>query len=156
MINAELLRGVNVKLAYKINDVKTTYNGVLTEVPLVAKQRGLVSIDYKTNNKKWLFNWTTQLVGQQRLSDRKETPHDFFHNHSYTPFSPRYTLSNASINRFFKNIELYSGIENMFSYTQHNPIIAANDPTSIYFDATQVYAPMMGRRIYAGLRWHLN
>ena len=156
MINAEVLRGVNVKLAYKINDVKTTYNGVLTDVPLVAKQRGLVSIDYKTNDKKWLFNWTTQLVGQQRLSDRKETPHDFFHNHRYAPFSPRYTLSNASINRFFKNIELYSGIENMFSYTQHNPIIAANDPTSIYFDATQVYAPMMGRRIYGGLRWYLN
>ena len=63
---------------------------------------------------------------------------------------------NASINRFFKAFEVYGGAENLTNYTQHNPIIAYNDPTSIYFDATQVYAPMMGRRIYLGLRWWLN
>jgi outer membrane receptor for ferrienterochelin and colicins len=61
-----------------------------------------------------------------------------------------------SVNRFFKTFELYGGAENLFDYTQHNPIIGVNDPTSIYFDATQIYAPMMGRRIYAGLRWWIN
>ena len=42
MLNAEILRGLNVKLAYKINDVKTTYNGKLEAVPLVAKQRNML------------------------------------------------------------------------------------------------------------------
>lgn len=154
MLNAEILRGLNVKLAYKINDVKTTYNGTLEEVPLVAKQRGLVSVDYKTGDKKWLFNWTTQFVGQQRLADRSTTPPQYLHH--FEPYSPTYTVSNTSINRFFNTFELYGGAENLFDFTQHNPIIAASDPTSIYFDATQVYAPMMGRRIYAGLRWWIN
>ncbi len=154
MLNAEILRGLNVKLAYKINDVKTTYNGQLETVPLVAKHRGLASVDYKTGDKKWLFNWTTQFVGQQRLADRSKTPPQYLHH--FNPYSPTYTVSNASINRFFKTFELYGGVENMFNFTQHNPIIAANDPTSIYFDATQIYAPMMGRRIYAGLRWWID
>ena len=154
MLNAEILRGLNLKLAYKINDVKTTYNGQLEAVPLVAKHRGLASMDYKTGDKKWLFNWTTQFVGQQRLADRSGTPPQYLHH--FVPYSPTYTVSNASINRFFKTFELYGGVENMFNFTQHNPIIAANDPTSIYFDATQIYAPMMGRRIYAGLRWWID
>jgi outer membrane receptor for ferrienterochelin and colicins len=154
MLNAEILRGLNVKLAYKINDVKTTYNGQLEAVPLVAKHRGLASVDYKTGDKKWLFNWTTQFVGQQRLADRSATPPQYLHH--FDAYSPTYTVSNASINRFFKTFELYGGVENMFNFTQHNPIIAANDPTSLYFDATQVYAPMMGRRIYAGLRWWID
>ena len=154
MLNAEILRGLNVKLAYKINDVKTTYKGKLEAVPLVAKQRGLVSVDYKTGDKNWLFNWTTQFVGQQRLADRSQTPPQYLHH--FLPYSPTYTVSNASINRFFKTFEIYGGAENLFDFTQPNPIIAASDPTSIYFDATQVYAPMMGRRIYAGLRWWIN
>jgi outer membrane receptor for ferrienterochelin and colicins len=154
MLNAEILRGLNVKLAYKINDVKTTYAGKLEEVPLVAKQRGLVSVDYKTGNKKWLFNWTTQFVGAQRLADRSATPPQY--QHHFDAYSPTYTVSNMSVNRFFKTFEIYGGAENLFDYSQHNPIIAVNDPTSIYFDATQIYAPMMGRRIYAGLRWWIN
>ena len=154
MLTAEILRGLDVKLVYKYNDVQTTYKGRLEQIPLVAKHRGLVAVDYKTANKKWLFNYTLSLVGQQRLADRSYTPPQYLHY--FEPYSPSYTLMNASINRFFKTFEVYGGAENLTNYTQHNPIIAYNDPTSIYFDATQVYAPMMGRRIYLGLRWWLN
>jgi outer membrane receptor for ferrienterochelin and colicins len=154
MITAEILRGLDVKLAYKFNDVKTTYQGKLEEVPLVAQHRGLVSVDYKTVNKKWMFNATTQIVGPQRLADRHYLPEPY-HQH-VRDYSPIYTLTNFSINRFFKKIEVYGGVENLFEYTQHMPIIAWEEPTSEYFDATQVYAPMMGRRIYMGLRWRIG
>jgi outer membrane receptor for ferrienterochelin and colicin len=156
MLNAEILRGVDIKLSYKLNDVKTTYAGKLDRVPLVARHRGLATVDYKTPNKKWMFNFTTQFVGQQRLADRSYVPHKYFHDHTYKSFSPNYTLLNASINRFFKNFEVYGGVENITDYKQHNAIIAAHEPSSVYFDATQVYAPMMGRRIYTGLRWWIQ
>ncbi len=156
MLNAEILRGVDIKLSYKLNDVKTTYAGKLDRVPLVSRHRGLATVDYKTADKKWMFNFTTQIVGQQRLADRSYVPHDYFHDHTYKSFSPTYALINASANRFFKTFEVYGGVENIANYTQHNAIIAAHEPSSIYFDATQVYAPMMGRRIYAGLRWWIN
>ncbi|MBL7817701.1 MAG: carboxypeptidase-like regulatory domain-containing protein [Saprospiraceae bacterium] len=154
MLTAEVVKGWDVKLAYKYNDVKTTYNGKLDAVPLVPKHRYLMTLDYKTPNKKWSFNYTVSLTGQQRLADRSYTPPQYLHH--FDPYSPRYYLMNASVNRFFKTFELYAGGENLTDYTQHNPIIAYNDPTSIYFDATQVYAPMMGRRIYAGLRWWID
>jgi outer membrane receptor for ferrienterochelin and colicin len=154
MLNAEILRGLDVKLSYKYNDVKSTYKGRLDEVPLVAKHRGLISVSYKTLNKKWLLNWTTQLVGQQRLADRSYVPFQFGHNH--TGVSPTYTLSHASINFILKTIEIYGGAENLFDFTQHRAIIAWQDPLSEYFDATQVYAPMMGRRIYTGIRLRLG
>lgn len=154
MLTAEILRGLDVKLVYKYNDVQTTYKGKLEQIPLVAKHRGLASVDYKTKDKKWLFNYTVSLVGQQRLADRSYTPHQFLHE--FEPYSPSYYLMNASINRFFKTFEVYGGGENLTNYTQHDPIIAYNEPASIYFDATQVYAPMMGRRIYVGLRWWID
>jgi outer membrane receptor for ferrienterochelin and colicins len=156
MLNAELLRGLDIKLAYKFNDVRATYKGKLDETPLVPRHRGLVSATYKTPNKKWMVNVSTTLVGSQRLADRSYTPPQYLH-HFYAR-SPRYSLTHVSINYFLKKIELYGGSENLLNYTQTtpHPIIAHTDPESIYFDATQVFAPMMGRRIYAGLRWRIG
>ncbi len=154
MVTAEILRGFDIKLAYKFNDVKTTYQGNLQEVPLVAKHRGLATLDYRTPDKKWMFNITHQIVGQQRLADRHYVPSKYGNHHA--SYSPVYKLTHMSINRFFKTFELYSGVENLFGFTQHEAIIAWQDPDSEYFDATQVYAPMMGRRIYGGLRWRIG
>jgi outer membrane receptor for ferrienterochelin and colicins len=154
MLTVEILKGLDIKLVYKLNDVKATYKTKLEEVPLVARHRGLVTLDYRTPNKKWMFNATTQLVGQQRLADRSYVPIALGHRHN--DYSDVYSLTNFSINRFFKGIEVYGGVENLFDYTQHAPIIAWQEPNSEYFDATQVYAPMMGRRIYAGLRFRIG
>jgi outer membrane receptor for ferrienterochelin and colicins len=154
MITAEVLKGLNVKVAYKFNDVQTTFNNKIQQVPLVAKHRGLLSVDYKTTSKKWLFNYTMSRIGQQRLADRSYTPPQYLHH--FVSYSPSFYLINGSINRFFKSFEIYGGVENLADYTQHNPIIAYDNPTSIYFDATQVYAPMMGRRMYVGLRWWID
>lgn len=154
MLNLPILNGFDIKLAYKFNDVKATYKNQLLEVPLVAKHRSLLGLDYKTPNKKWLFNWTTQFIGQQRMADRKEIPANLgVHKMAY---SPTYTLTHTSVNFFWKNMEFYTGVENLFGYTQHNPIMVWQDPTSLHFDATQIYAPMMGQRIYGGLRLRLG
>ncbi|NJN34518.1 MAG: TonB-dependent receptor, partial [Saprospiraceae bacterium] len=154
MLTAEVLPFLDVKIAYTLTDVQATYQGQLARVPLVPRHRGLVGLDVKTTNKKWLFNATAQLVGQQRLANRSYTPSDFHHDHDGK--SDRFGLVHFSVNHFFKNMEIYGGVENAFDYTQEHAIIAWQEPTSIYFDATQVYAPMLGRRIYAGLRWRLG
>jgi outer membrane receptor for ferrienterochelin and colicin len=154
MLNLPILNGFDIKLAYKFNDVKATYNNSLLEVPLVAKHRSLFGIDYKTPNKKWLFNWTTQFIGQQRMANRNYLPANVgVHAMAY---APTHTLTHTSVNFFWKNMEIYTGVENLFGYTQHQPIMVWQDPTSIYFDATQIYAPMMGRRLYGGVRFRIG
>lgn len=151
--STDLLDGFHLKAVYKYNDVKTTYEGVLKQVPLVAKQRGLVSMDYTSENNKWLFNTTMQLVGKQRLIDRTYLPPQY--KSAIKDYSPSYMIVNVSVNRKFEKTELYGGCENLTNYTQDKPIIAYENPNSIYFDATQIYAPLMGIRFYMGLRWHL-
>lgn len=152
--SSDLLDGFHLKAVYKYNDVKASYSGVLKQVPLIAKQRALISMDYTTDNNKWLFNTSMQFIGQQRLINRSHLPPQY--KGGVTDFSPSYMLLNMSINRKFKTFEMYGGCENLTNYTQDKPIIAFENPSSNYFDATQIYAPLMGTRFYMGLRWWLN
>ena len=59
---------------------------------------------------------------------------------------------NAQITKLFRKWELYVGVENLTGFKQDNPIISAADPYNTYFDATQVWGPLTGRKFYAGIR----
>lgn len=147
------LPGLDVKFAYKWNDVRAEFaDGILKRVPLVARQRGLVSVDYTTPNQRWSFNTYVQIVGPQRLPDNSFLPHSLTHN--FPAITPTFALLNAQITRKFgKNLELYGGCENITGYQQHHTIISANDPASPFFNGSQVWAPMMRQVGYLGLRW---
>lgn len=148
-----LLPGLDVKLAYKWNDVRATFaDGVLKKIPLVAKHRGLVTLDYTTPNKKWMFNTRVQLVGAQRLPDNSLVPHQY--THDFPEISPTYAIWNAQITRSLgKKIELYIGGENLNGFQQHHAIIAASEPDSPYFNGSQIWGPIMGQVAYLGLRF---
>ncbi|MBL7806487.1 MAG: TonB-dependent receptor [Saprospiraceae bacterium] len=148
-----VLPGLDVKAAMKWNDVRATYaDGELRTVPLVARLRGLVSLDYTTPNKRWSLNTHVQIVGPQRLPDNSFLPHEL--THDFPVNSPTFALWNAQLTRKFgNNLELYAGCENITGYQQHHVIIAANDPSSPYFNGSQVWAPMMRQVGYVGLRW---
>jgi hypothetical protein len=49
-------------------------------------------------------------------------------------------------------MDFYVGTENLGNYYQKNPIIAADQPFSPYFDASMVWGPVTGRMLYAGWR----
>jgi outer membrane receptor for ferrienterochelin and colicins len=147
------LEGLNVKFAFKWNDVRAEFaDGNLKTIPLVAKQRGLVSIDYSTPNKRWSMNTYVQIVGPQRLPDNSFVPHEL--RHDFSQITPTFALLNAQITRKIgQNLELYGGCENITGYQQHHVIISAEDPGSIYFNGSQVWAPMMRQVGYLGVRW---
>lgn len=147
------LPGLDVKFAFKLNDVRAEFaDGKLKTVPLVARQRGLVSVDYTTPNKRWSFNTYVQIVGPQRLPDNSFLPHEL--THDFPPVTPTFALLNAQVTRKFgQNLELYAGCENITGYQQHHTIISANDPGSPFFNGSQVWAPMMRQVGYLGVRW---
>lgn len=149
-----IFKGLHIKLVYKFNDVWITYQTGLRRQPLVPIHRGLAVLEYQTPDKKWMFNTSVQWTGQQRMPDHSQIPHDYVHD--IPAKSPSYTLFNAQITRKFGKLDLYGGAENIGNYTQRHPIIAANEPFSQYFDASQVYAPLLGTRIYMGVRWGLD
>jgi outer membrane receptor for ferrienterochelin and colicins len=148
--------GLDIKLIAKMNDVKTNYqNRGSLSVPLVAKWRGLVTVDYETKSKKWMFNTRVGFIGTQRLPENTNTPANFLVG--FAKKSPNYAMWSGQITRRFKkDIEIYLGGENLNDYSQHSAIISANDSASAYFNASQLWAPTMGRTIYGGVRWTIK
>ena len=144
----ELVERLNIKLAYKINEVKIEYeNRGLLQPPLNPRDRALVNLSYANTSKDWEFDFTTNFVGKSRLPAHQEVK---------DAFSNPFFVHNSQITKRYDNIEVYIGAENILNFTQDNPIKIADNPTDENFDASIVYAPINGRKIYLGLRYRIN
>ncbi len=147
------MRGLDLKFAWRWNDVHAQYaGGNYNTPPLLPQQRALFAADYETPGKRWMFNMHTQFVGPQRLPDNSDVPHEAHHDHELLETTPWYGLLNAQVTYRLKKAEIYLGGENLTGYRQHDVIISADDPWSPYFNATQVWAPVMGAIGYIGVR----
>src|SRR5690606_9684758 len=103
-LDYELIRKLDLRLAYRFYDVKTTYDGVLKTKPLVAAHRAFANIGYETKNN-WKFDYTFQWYGTKRLPDR------WAHHGSNivaSSKSPTFIQMNAQISKGWKdgNIEV--------------------------------------------------
>ncbi|MGY8951559.1 MAG: TonB-dependent receptor plug domain-containing protein, partial [Flavobacteriales bacterium] len=67
----ELFDGFDVKAAYKINDVHSTFGGEEKIAPLTPKNRALLNMSYATNFNKWIFDVTANRVGESRVPQYK-------------------------------------------------------------------------------------
>jgi len=143
-----LFRKFITTAAYRFNDVKTTYQGKLKEVPLNNKHKVLLVFSYTTPNDNWQLDLTSQFNGKTRFPGSNANPY----NQQSAKFSPAYALLFGQIKRKFDNWEIYTGVENITNYRQTNPILAWSEPFSPYFDSSRIWGPTVGRRIYLGIR----
>ncbi|HEY4206997.1 MAG TPA: TonB-dependent receptor [Puia sp.] len=150
-MNYHLLKQLEVRLAYRLFDVRTTYHGELLERPMVARQRAFASLHYETEDK-WKFDYTVQVVGQKRLPYSGDSPKEF----QWRPYSPSYVVMNAQISKTFHAWDVYVGAENLNNYFQSLLIIDAAHPFDQYFDASVVWGPPFGRMLYAGVRFTIK
>lgn len=150
-IRHEIIKNFDVTLAFRYNDVITTINSQLRELDMVNRYKGLVSLSYFTNLKKWQFDFNLQINGDARLPNTSYNPTEF----QRPERSPMYAILNAQITKYFKRWDLYVGGENLTNYRQPNPIIDPENPFGDYFDATMVYAPVMGIKVYGGVRFKI-
>lgn len=144
----EPIKNLDLVLAYRWNDVRVTQQEDLVRKPLVNRYKGLVNLSYATNMRKWQFDFTTQLNGDARLPDTQMNPEQY----QRPDISPVYTIVHAQVSRFFRKWSVYAGVENLTDFVQKNPIIAADDPFGNYFDSSMVWGPILGRKLYAGVR----
>lgn len=145
----ELIKNLTAKIAYKYYDVKITLHNKLIERPFVSKHRGLATLSYLTNNEKWQFDATLQYHGRQRLPNTKSNPVMY----QRPDYAPDYFILLAQVQFISKkHWEVYIGGENLLNVRQPNPIISADNPYSMYFDTTLIYAPIVGRVLYTGIR----
>ena len=150
-IDYNLSQAMSLRFAYKNYDVKTTYDSGFLQRPLQAQNRFFANFGWesKRNAKQaqWRWDLTCHALGKQRLVSNQRDPAG--------SYSPAYSLWNSQLTRAFSSkFELYAGIENLGNYKQLSPIIGVEDPFGINFDTAQIYAPIFGRMVYAGLRWN--
>ena len=143
----------NFRTAYKNYDVKLDYKSGSLQKPLQARNRFFANVSFESNltakDQQWRWDLTYHLVGTQRLV---ETTRD-----KANSYSPNYSLWNSQLTKIFsETFEVYLGAENIGNYRQTNPIIGGENPFGPDFDTSQVYAPVFGNMIYAGLRFKIK
>jgi hypothetical protein len=148
----EPIKRFSILMAYRINDVKTTIDGKLQQKPFVNKYKGLVTLSYATNLKKWQFDLTSQFNGSSYLPDQSKIPVQLRRPDK----TPQYVILNVQITKRFKEFDAYVGCENLANYTQKDPITEPSTPYHTYFDSMMVWGPITGRLIYAGLRLEIK
>ncbi len=145
----ELIDRLNIKLAYKLDDVHTDFLTQTNKLkPLVSRDKALVNFSFKTRKEFWIFDATLQWEGVKPLPATNSDAHHMLE----TNYSPDFYMMQAQVTRVFKTWDIYFGGENLLDFTQHNPIIASNSPFSSNFDASNVWGPIMGRKFYIGIR----
>lgn len=144
------VKKLDVRLAYRYFDVKSTFSGQLLEKPFTARNRAFANLAYDLNG--WKIDFTLNVVGSKRIPSTEANPDGF----KLPGHSPSYSTMNAQISKTFgkkKLFDVYIGGENLTGYIQKNAIIAAEQPFSRYFDASMIWGPVTGRLIYTGFRY---
>ncbi len=146
------VKTIDVRFAYKYLDVRATYAGAFQQQVMVPAHRGFVNLAYLSRSKRWEFDITASIFGEQRL------PVNMLPDSSLTTRNKGdvYTLLNAQITHVYKRWDFYLGGENITNYRQENPIIDAENPFSPRFDATRVWAPIFGVNVYFGVRFSIE
>jgi outer membrane cobalamin receptor len=142
----------DIRLAYRFNDARTTFGEALLSRPLSSRNRAFINMAYETTGR-WTFDVTWHWQDSKRIPQTDDNPEPY----QIAGASPSYSLVNLQVGKtFLEKLDLYAGVENLFGFTQENPIISADDPFGPYFDASMIWGPIFGRKIYAGMRFRLS
>ena len=148
-----LLRGLEITAAYRLNDVKCTYDygKSLMEKPLTSKYKALFTASYKTPLGLWQFDATVQLNGGGRNPESYQLADG---SPSWSPRFHSFEQVSAQVTRWFRHWSIYVGGENLTGFKQKTPIYGASTPWGSDFEPTLVWGPVEGRMFYAGVRVH--
>ena len=166
----EILRGWTMTAAFRYTDVKqTTFNTdaneyLLRDKPLQNKFKGIITTSYQTPLKTWQFDLTAQFNGPGRMPDGFERPSDskqYFTDASGQVYHKWYPQLLGQVTKYFRTWSIYLGAENMTNFTQDNPIVGERqggfiNPESANYDASMIWAPIHGWKMYLGFRWALE
>lgn len=149
--SAEPVEGLTVTLTGRLTDARQTRISHLSTddvKPMVSRYKGVLNIQYATHLNKWIFDFTASVNGPCRVWEFMKG-YDGLYKDGLTPVYP---LLYAQVTKRFKGFDIYAGGENLTNYRQPSPIIEADRPFSSGFDASCVWGPLMGIKLYAGIR----
>lgn len=151
-VDYEVIRRLDIRIAYRWLNVKSQYSESLLERPLIPAHRMFANLAYETKSA-WKFDYTIQWIGKQRLPDTSQN----LPENQRGEYSDDYVLMNAQITKDIgTKWSVYLGVENITDFKLDDPIVAANDPFGSQFDTSMVWGPIFGRMTYAGFRFRIR
>ena len=168
--NVEPVRRLTVSATFRYTDARIEMKERgLTEKPLTSRYKGVLNLQYATNLNKWVFDFTASINGKSRVYNFMEDLRDENGKLLYKEgYSPAYPLLYLQVTKRFKGIDIYLGAENLTNFRQKNLLVgtpmeetaghggmAAVNTALPDFDASAVWGPIMGTKVYIGLRYTL-
>jgi hypothetical protein len=150
--SASPIQTLTVRVAYKWLQSKAMYNGSMRQQIMMPNHRVLLNIAYASRNHKWEIDATLSIYSKVRLHDIQLPDGTMAINQ----YGNAYPSIIGQVTHHFKYFDWYVGGENLANYTQKNPIISASNPADASFDATRIYAPVLGTVIYTGFRYEIK
>ena len=142
-LSFEPVERFTVSTTFRYTDARVTLAGKgLVEKPMTSRYKGVLNIQYALPMNKWIFDFTASVNGPSKV-------YDFMTGYK-DGLSPVYPLFYAQVTKRFKGFDIYAGGENLSGFRQKDVIISS--PDSPDFDASCVWGPIMGAKIYAGIR----
>lgn len=148
----EPVKRFEMLLAFRRTDVKQSQMMGVVDKPFVKQYKALATASYQTRLNKWQFDATVQVNGPSRLPELEGWPVQYTLDEN----SPVFTMLSMQVTKNFRHWNIYGGVENLLDFTQAQPILGADDPFGMWFDATRVWGPIDGRRFYLGIRMSLD
>ena len=146
------IKRFDIFATFRYTDSRYTINNngtpAFVERPLVSRYKALINLQYATNMRKWTFDFTAQLNGPARIPTQTGKLED-------SKMSPIYPMLFAQVSRRIKKWEIYLGCENILNYKQPNPILAGDTPYEPTFNSSLIWGPLMGYKVYVGVRFNL-
>lgn len=152
-LDFELIKNLELRLAYKYLNSQENYLEGLRQAYLVPKHRAFMNLSYNST-KKWKFDFTLNWFGEKRLPDTD------LHDPAIriADESPSFYTANFQVNKEFKNgMEIFFGSDNIFDFQQNtSPILNSQNPFSTTFDSNYAWGPIFGRNIYLGIYYTIK
>lgn len=149
--STEPLEGLTLTLTGRFTNARQKYVGTLAGddiKPMTSRYKGVLNAQYATHLNKWIFDFTASINGPCKVWEFMKGYKGMYSD----GWTPVYPLLYAQVTRRFKGFDLYLGGENLTNYRQQDPILYADQPFSTGFDASCVWGPLMGIRVYGGVR----
>lgn len=134
----------------------------LVEKPMTSTFKGVLNLQYATRLNKWIFDFTASLNGSARvydfMLDATDEDGSLLYENGRTPVYP---LLYAQVTRRLKGVDIYVGGENLTNFRQKYVLFGTRgsdglvNPRAPSFDASAVWGPIMGIKVYAGVRFTL-
>lgn len=162
--NVEPLERFTVTATFRYTDARIELkNKGLVEKPMTSRFKGVLNLQYATNLNKWIFDFTASVNGPSRVYDfmkqHKDADGNLIYESGYTPVYP---MLYAQVTRRLKGVDIYIGGENLTNFRQKDVIVGAVrdsqgfvNPRQSTFDASAIWGPLMGVKVYAGVRFTL-